>query len=87
MKIELLNYFDVWGNEEDGYEVNDQTRHEHDDFPDVIADQSVLDFLINKDYIVDATLDDLEICDQGDYIQILDKLTGKPLYGISLLED
>ncbi len=24
-KYEVIHYFDVWGNEEDGYTVNDQT--------------------------------------------------------------
>ena len=36
MKLRLIDYFDVWGNERDGYAVNDSTEQavfELDDYP------------------------------------------------------
>ena len=48
----LIDYFDVWGNEEDGWEVNDLTTVEEDI---VIAedstDEEIIDFLIQIEYL------------------------------------
>lgn len=48
----LVDYFDVWGNEEDGWEVNDLTTVEDDI---VIAedstDEEIIDFLIQIEYL------------------------------------
>ena len=48
----LINYFDVWGNPIDGWEVNDLTTVEEDI---VIAedstDEEIIDFLIQIEYL------------------------------------
>lgn len=48
----LIDYFDVWGNEEDGWEVNDLTTAEDDI---VIAedstDEEIIDLLIRIGYL------------------------------------
>ena len=48
----LIDYFDVWGNAEDGWEVNDLTTVEDDI---VIAedstDEEIIDFLIQIEYL------------------------------------
>ena len=48
----LIDYFDVWGNATDGWEVNDLTTVEEDI---VIAedstDEEIIDFLVRIDYL------------------------------------
>ena len=48
----LIDYFDVWGNAEDGWEVNDLTTVEDDI---VIAedstDEEIIDFLVRIEYL------------------------------------
>ena len=44
----LIDYFDVWGNEEDGWEVNNLGPIEDDIiFVDDVSDQEILDYLID----------------------------------------
>ena len=54
----LIDYFDVWGNEEDGWEVNDVTTVENDI---VIAedstDEEIIDFLVRIEYLKPETKD------------------------------
>ena len=51
-KYKLIDYFDVWGNATDGWEVNDLTTVENDI---VIAedstDEEIIDFLIQIEYL------------------------------------
>lgn len=46
-KYNLINYFDVWGNEEEGYEVNNLCVEERDIvITDDATDKDILEFLV-----------------------------------------
>ena len=61
MKLIFVNYWDVWGNEADGWDVNDVSRHTmKGSKPETAAD--VLSLLIANDIVhSDVTLGDVEI--------------------------
>ena len=79
----LINYFDVWGNEVDGYEVNNQCVEAEDI---VIADDATNNDIINYLQLAgylntnDASL--FEVEDNGDFIEIFAKKTMMPLYSL-----
>ena len=80
----LINYFDVWGNEEDGYEVNNQCIEVEDVvIADDATDQDIIDYLFNNEYLRDDDVSLYEIeygC--GDFIEIYVKETMMPLYSL-----
>ena len=48
----LIDYFDVWGNETDGWEINDLTTVEDDIiFAEDSSDEEIIDFLIQIEYL------------------------------------
>jgi len=62
MKLQFVHYFDVWGNQEDGYDVNDVRGYqlETDALPS--TQQDVLQILIDNDQVHDnVTLQDVSI--------------------------
>ncbi len=79
----LINYFDVWGNEEDGYEVNNQSV-EADDvvITDDATDQDIINFLFQHEYVTDDDISLYEIENNGDFIEIYVKETMMPLYSL-----
>ena len=54
-RYELIDYFDVWGNAEDGWEVNNQSV-EFDDLmiANDCSDEEIIDFLIEIGYLSPA---------------------------------
>ena len=48
----LIDYFDVWGNATDGWEVNDITTVEDDIvIAEDVTDEEIIDFLIQIEYL------------------------------------
>lgn len=48
----LIDYFDVWGNATDGWEVNDLTTVEDDIIlAEDLTDEEIIDFLIQIEYL------------------------------------
>lgn len=48
----LIDYFDVWGNAEDGWEVNDLTTVEDDIIiTEDSSDEEIIDYLIQIEYL------------------------------------
>lgn len=79
----LINYFDVWGNAEDGYEVNNQCIEAEDVIiTEDATDQDIIDYLFNNEYIIDDDVNLYEIEDNGDFIEIYVKETMMPLYSL-----
>lgn len=80
----FVDYYDVWNEGEDGWQVNNLSREEDDiefakDYP---TDEELLDWLINEKGFLkpSTTLDDLAIEDYGDgFIEIFDAITYEPL--------
>ena len=79
-KWTLVDYFDVWGNPEDGYEVNNLSK-EFDDL--VIADdatnEDLVDYLISIGYLTPDAKGKVEVEDMGDMIEFTVAETGEPL--------
>ena len=79
----FVDYFDVWNEGEDGWQVNNLSREEDDivfadEYP---TDEELLDWLKNEKgfFKPSVTLDDLDIEDYGDgFIEIFDAVSGEP---------
>lgn len=79
----LINYFDVWGNKKDGYEVNNQCI-EKDDI--VIADDAtpkeICEYLVKIGMLKTSDMRRLEVVDWGNLIEINERKSGRPLFGL-----
>lgn len=80
MKWTLINYFDVWGNEEDGWEVNNAcTEFDDLEIADDATDQDIIDYLYNIEFFRTNDIEKFEVEFLGDWIEIYEKETMKPL--------
>ena len=81
----LINYFDVWGNKKDGYTVNNQCI-EADDI--VIADNAkpkeICEYLKSIGMLATSDMRRLEVIDNGDMIEVLERKTQMPLFGFMM---
>lgn len=84
MTLIFVNYWDVWGNETDGWDVNDVSRHKIEGSkPDTAAD--VLLILQANDLVhADVTLADVQIELDSHGAEITEKANGKPFGRIEL---
>ena len=84
-KYRLINYFDVWGNEKDGYEVNNLCTEADDLW---IDDDSTLKeiakFLVQIGFLVTSDMRKLYFEDDGTYIEIYQR---KGMYPLGRLEE
>ena len=79
-KYKLVDYFDVWGNEEEGYEVNNLAVIADDIvMSDDRTNQEILDFLVDIGYLVTNDLNKIEVVDDGDVIEFFEIETGCPI--------
>lgn len=79
-KYRLINYFDVWGNEEDGYEVNDLCVEETGIFiADDSTDQQVLNLLVRIGFLTTDDPEKVCVINNGDMIEIESVEDGCPL--------
>lgn len=80
-KYRLVDYFDVWGNEEDGFEVNNLAVIENDiTISDDATEQDILDLLYNMEYLntKDPSKINVEMFDP-DMIELFDAKTECPI--------
>ena len=80
--ISIIDYFDVWGNPQDGWEVNNSR---HTDINEIIKDsnEAILQLLIKHNKLAEfCTLKDIEIEDNADCIYINDITNSQPLYAL-----
>ena len=81
-KWRLIDYFDVWGNEEDGWEVNDQTEL-FDDLviTDDATDEDIINYLISIGYLAKETQTDAVSIDwiDDDIAEIVQVYNDMPL--------
>ena len=85
--LTVINYFDVWGNQQDGYEVNDQRTVLREVVVPVADNGTILDLLKSHDLLIDScTLSDLEFEESCSFVDVQEKSTGRPLYGINIFE-
>lgn len=82
MVWEIRDVFDVWGNEKDGWEVNDTASVGEFEIPENIIedDKKLLEFFVEHGWLVSSDRRQLEV--NGDFgaIEILERKTGRPLY-------
>lgn len=80
-KWRLIDYFDVWGNEQDSYEVNDLGVVEDDIvISDDSTEQDILDFLFNIGYLKTKDINKIDVVwEDPDFIELFDKSTFYPI--------
>ena len=79
----LQNYFDVWGNADDGWEVNDQCT-EFDDLylSNDITNKEILEYLKGIGFLATSDMRRLYVENMGDFIEIYERKGMKPLCGL-----
>ena len=82
----LYDYFDVWGNAEDGWDVNDVSKEFDDLYIDPSAtNEDIVDYLKSIGYFAnDVQMSDLEILDNGDMIEFNKADDGMPICRLQL---
>lgn len=79
-RYRLINYFDVWGNAEVGYEVNDLCVEETGIFiADDSTDQEVLNLLVRIGFLTTDDSEKVCVINNGDMIEIESVEDGYPL--------
>lgn len=74
----FVNYFDVWGKEFDGYDVNDVSRHKIDGLiPE--TDTDVLQLLVDNNVIYENVNLDQVVIEMDEFgAEITERKTGRP---------
>ena len=74
----FVNYFDVWGNEDEGWDVNDVSRHKIDGLiPE--TDTDVLQLLVDNDVVHGHVNLDQVIIEMDEFgAEITERKTGRP---------
>jgi hypothetical protein len=89
-KYELINYFDVWGNPEDGYEVNNQCIEFNDLWvADDATNDDILKYLQSIGFLKSSvTLDQLTFddCAMG-YIELRQAADDCPICALREIEE
>ena len=76
----LINYFDVRGNPQDGYEVNDQcVEFTVLVITEVATDKDILEYLVSIGFLATADRRRLVVEDNGDFIEIYERKGMKPI--------
>ncbi len=83
MKYEVMNYFDVWGNAKEGWEVNDQFYEGTMEFPEHPTDKEICDVLKNNGLLNSSDMRRLKIENLGPgSVEVYQKKGMKPLFGL-----
>lgn len=79
----LIDYFDVWGNEEDGWEVNNLCSLEEEYglliITDDSTDEKIIEFLIKIGYLGDEAQGNIRIDGDDCFIELFSKENDMPL--------
>ena len=80
-KYNLINYFDVWGNEDEGYEVNNLCIEERGIvITDDATDKDILEFLVTVGFLNTSDESKVYLQNYGDgMIEIYQKERNYPL--------
>ena len=83
IKVNLLNYVDVWGDEDDGFTIKDQIRDVFQMPEDVLFGENLdlVEWMVDMDYLT-SSKGIAVICDGTGLIEIILADSGYPLYGI-----
>jgi hypothetical protein len=83
MEYRAINYFDVWGNEEEGYNVNDSCEESVRMFiSDNMGDSDIVQMMVELGYLKDTAVlgENVFITSTGDGYE-LEGTGGYPLFG------
>ena len=81
----LINYFDVWGNKKDGYEVNNQCIEANDIcIADDPTPKEICEYLKSIHMLNTSDMRRLEVEDLGDVIEISERKSGCPLFSLRM---
>ena len=79
-RYELINYFDVWGNAKDGWEINNLCV-EFDDLYllNGLTDKEILNSLVTAGFLTTSDMRRFNVYWSGEMIEIFEKRGNKPL--------
>lgn len=83
----LIDYFDVWGNAIDGWEVNDLTTVEDDIvIAEDLTDEEIIDFLIQINYLCSLAKGNVYLESQdNEMIEIINKEDDCPIGRLEMI--
>ena len=83
----LIDYFDVWGNATDGWEVNDLTTVEDDIvIAEDLTDEEIIDFLIQINYLCSLAKGNVYLESQdNEMIEIINKEDDCPIGRLEMI--
>ena len=80
MEYTLINYTDVWGNEKDGWEINDVSREFNDLHIEKDAtDKDILEYLKTIGFLTTSDMRKVKLYSIGDSIEIVQVRGSYPL--------
>ena len=84
-KYTLIDYFDVWGNENDGWDVNESCVVCNDlVITDDATDQDILNYFHDNGYLKTADPELVSIINLGNGFEVVEAKTDRPLYGVMM---
>ena len=87
-KYRLVNYFDVWGNEEDGYEVNNLCYEEDIIELEVGDHDEIIRKLKDCGFLVPGTKEEqLDIWNDYEMIELYEAARNYPLCRLELIQE
>ena len=87
-RLKLVDYFDVWSDEEGGYQVNNLCTLFDDIYTADLKDRTLLDILKKTGYIKkDTRINQITFIDQYPFIEIEERRNNYPLGRFEVLEE
>jgi hypothetical protein len=89
-KYKVINYFDVWGNEEDGWEVNNLCSEGYITVKDYTNVEEIVQALkdMERPFLNElATVEALEVHNDYEMIEFFEKRNGMPLFRLELQQN
>lgn len=88
LKYRLINYFDVWGNETDGWEVNDLCEEGMISLPDDFTDSDIIKALKGINFLNDkANTETVSVMSDPDMIEFFETATNMPIGRLELIKE
>lgn len=77
----IVNYFDVWGNPKEGFEVNNLCEHSRTMRESFADHKDIIRFLKNEDFLARHVRENMLVIEwlDEDFIEISIKRDGRPL--------
>lgn len=86
--VEVVNYFDAWGNEEEGWEVNNWDKFKDRLWLRDTDHHTIVERLKELKFLTDeASVEKFEVWDDGTMIEFFDKDNKCPLFRVEVLEE